>query len=939
MRRVSVLLWILGLVAGSLMLIPGTGQAPVALANVPNDQPWSVVPGTCENAYQGAVFANAVIPTGAGDYCGAQATPPTTFDTVQIFPPNVLRDEASAAVPCEGGRTSGTCYRMWYVGVDTNAVRRVGYALSPNGVAWTRVAGPQAGGSVFTGSGVSGRFDEIGVTTNHVIRYNGLYHMWYTGVSSDGSWVGFGYATSSNGINWDRQNSGNPVLTPRTTPGGVFDDGQIIGPFVIIDQASTRAPCESNRTSGTCFRMWYEGIRAGSPGSYYVGYALSPNGINWTVVTGTEDLGSVLDGSGVPGEFDSNTNGLAAVIKDGDIYRMWYQAKDFTSPDVFSIGHVTSTDGRVWVRPIPNEAVFRGSNDNITVNLPGTNDNVWVVRLLKEDLTYRMWYATSSTTDSTRFGLVEMTQGEALPATPTVSRAGNTFTIDFTTNRPIPSGGSVLITLPPNVSLAGFASPSLTGFGAGATLIRDAGAVTDAFSGFAAREALIVRLPSGASIGAKTISFNLGAGVPSPETVQIQTFDSHKVLERGSVDLRTDLEITKTSAPATLVPGTAVTYTITVRNNGPAAANGATVVDTFPAAVTNVTWTCSATGGAACGAASGSGNLNQTLGNLPSGASVTITAVGTIQSAATGNLVNTATVTAPAINTDTDTGNNSATDTRTLQPRADLAISRSITLPLTGGFPVSYTLTAQNNGPSTATGAQIVDTVPAAITVTGWTCTATSGSSCGAASGNSPINQTATLAPGGSVTYTVNGNVPLSAVGQQVTLRSAVTAPAGVQDLVPANNETQQTTTIQPPEADLAISRTNLSSPITAGRSFSYTLVAQNNGPTAVTGARVVDTVPAAVTITGWTCSATSGSSCGAASGSGPVDQAATIVPGGSVTYTVTGVVAYGSAVQQVAFASSITPPTGISDPTPANNQEDATAQVTYVIVIPIVVR
>ncbi len=932
MRRVSALLWVLGLVVGSLMLIPGAGQAPVALANVPNEQPWSVVNGTCQPAYQGAVFANAVIATGATNYCGGSGT---SFDTVQIFPPNVLRDEASNDVPCEGGRTSGTCYRMWYVGVDTNAVRRVGYAVSPDGVTWTRVPGTQSGGSVFTGSNVSGRFDEIGVTTNHVIRYDGLYRMWYTGVSSDGSWVGFGYATSSDGINWDRRD--DPVLTPRTTL-NVFDNGQIIGPFVIVDQASTRAPCDGGRTSGICFRMWYEGIRAGSPASYYVGYALSPDGINWTVVNGPEDLGSVLDGSGFadPDPFDSNTNGLAAVIKDGDIYRMWYQAKNFASPDVFSVGHVTSTDGRVWVRPLPNEAVFRGTDDSITVNLPGTNDNVWVVRLLKEDLRYRMWYATSSTTDSTRFGLVEMTQGTALPGTPTVSRTGNTFTINFTTNRAIPSGGSVLITLPPNVSLAGFGSPSLTGFGTGATLVRDPAAVTDAFSGFAAREALIVRLPNGAATGAKTISFNLGAGVPSPETVQIQTFDSHKVLERSSVDLRTDLAITKTSAPATLVPGTQVTYTMTVTNNGPAAANGATVVDNFPAAVTNVTWTCS---GAACSAASGSGNLNQTLGNMPSGASVTITAVGTIQSAATGNLSNTATVTAPAINTDTNTGNNSATDTQPLQPRADLAISRSITLPLTDGFPVSYTLTAQNNGPSTATDAQIVDTVSGAVTITGWTCTATSGSSCGAASGNSLINQTATLAPGGSVTYTVNGNVSSGAVGQQVTLTSIITPPAGVEDLVPANNQTQQTTTIQPPEADLAISRTNLASPIAAGRSFSYTLVAQNNGPTAVIGARVVDTVPAVVTITGWTCSATSGSSCGAASGSGPVDQALTIVPGGSVTYTVTGVVAYGSAVQQVAFASSITPPTGIADPVLANNQENTTAQVNYVIAIPIVVR
>ena len=40
-----------------------------------------------------------------------------------------------------------------------------------------------------------------------------------------------------------------------------------------------------------------------------------------------------------------------------------------------------------------------------------------------------------------------------------------------------------------------------------------------------------------------------------------------------------------------------------VTNTGPNAVTGATVTDAFPAALTNVSWTCTASAGSACGAA------------------------------------------------------------------------------------------------------------------------------------------------------------------------------------------------------------------------------------------------------------------------------------------------------------------------------------------------
>ena len=53
-----------------------------------------------------------------------------------------------------------------------------------------------------------------------------------------------------------------------------------------------------------------------------------------------------------------------------------------------------------------------------------------------------------------------------------------------------------------------------------------------------------------------------------------------------------DLSITKTDGKATVVMGQLITYTIVVSNAGPNAANGATVTEELPAAMTGAAWTC-----------------------------------------------------------------------------------------------------------------------------------------------------------------------------------------------------------------------------------------------------------------------------------------------------------------------------------------------------------
>lgn len=93
----------------------------------------------------------------------------------------------------------------------------------------------------------------------------------------------------------------------------------------------------------------------------------------------------------------------------------------------------------------------------------------------------------------------------------------------------------------------------------------------------------------------------------------------------------TDLSITKADAETVFTPGEPFSYDIVVSNdpNG-IPADGAVFADTVPSWGTGVSWTCSASGGAVCPAASGTGNtINQTIATFPEGGSLTYTVTGT----------------------------------------------------------------------------------------------------------------------------------------------------------------------------------------------------------------------------------------------------------------------------------------------------------------------
>ncbi|MBB5208051.1 beta strand repeat-containing protein [Chiayiivirga flava] len=410
---------------------------------------------------------------------------------------------------------------------------------------------------------------------------------------------------------------------------------------------------------------------------------------------------------------------------------------------------------------------------------------------------------------------------------------------------------------------------------------------------------------SGLLSNTATVSSTIG----DPDGSNNSATDTDTLLQQA------DLSITKTDGVLTAVPGGSVTYTITASNAGPSNATGAAVADTFPASQT-CTWTCVGAGGGTCTAA-GSGNIGDTV-NLPAGGSTTYTAVCAISAAATGTLSNTATVTEPAGVTDGNPGNNSDTDTDTLTPTVDLAISKTDGVPtaIPGGS-VTYSIGASNLGPSNASGATVVDTFPASLTCT-WTCVGAGGATCTAA-GSGNIADTVNLPPGSSTNYTASCAISAAATGT-LSNTATVIEPAGTTDSNPGNNAATDDDTLTP-QANLSITADDGVTAVTAGDSTVYTIFAFNGGPSTVPTAAVTNAFPSQCDSVTWSCAGSGGGTC-TASGSGDIADTVNLPPSGGVTYTATCAINPLATGPMDNVASIATGDPGIVDPLPGNDSD-----------------
>jgi uncharacterized repeat protein (TIGR01451 family) len=382
-----------------------------------------------------------------------------------------------------------------------------------------------------------------------------------------------------------------------------------------------------------------------------------------------------------------------------------------------------------------------------------------------------------------------------------------------------------------------------------------------------------------------------------------------------------DLGVTKTSSPTPVIAGQTLTYTITLKNNGPSsllATDIVTVTDNLPAGFTASAYTAA------------NGTYNSSNGNwagltLAAGQMTTLTITGTVSAAASGSLSNTVTLVPPAGTTDPTPANNTATEITPINRQIDFSLTKTADpATVAAGQALTYTLTLKNNGSSTLLPAdvlQVVDNLPAGFTASSFTpaagtYTSTNGNWTGL-----------TLASGQSTTLTITGILSPAALAGTLTNTATVTSPAGITDPDLTNNtatNTVSTTRV----IDLGVTKSALPDPAVAGQPLTYTITLTNYGPgtlLATDVTQVADNLPVGFNTPVYTSAtgsytSSTGNWTGLTLASG---QSATLTVAGSVTANATG---------SLSNTATVTVPAGVTDPASGNNTSTITTPVNRVI-------
>jgi uncharacterized repeat protein (TIGR01451 family) len=228
-----------------------------------------------------------------------------------------------------------------------------------------------------------------------------------------------------------------------------------------------------------------------------------------------------------------------------------------------------------------------------------------------------------------------------------------------------------------------------------------------------------------------------------------------------------DLAVYKTVNNPTPSEGDGIKYTVTVTNNGPGPAASVFATDILPADVTYVTHTTDQ------GTYSPFSGVWE-VGFLLDGASAKLEITVTVNAGTAGTTI---TNEAGLMWPDPDPSNNHDSADITVQGAADLA-DLAITKAVDNAEPsegdtIAYEVTVTNNGPNTATNAEVTDTLPAGVTYV----SSAPGQGTIDDTGDPTIVWTAgTLTDGTSITLIITVTVDAGTAGTIITNSACVTA-------------------------------------------------------------------------------------------------------------------------------------------------------------------
>jgi uncharacterized repeat protein (TIGR01451 family) len=359
---------------------------------------------------------------------------------------------------------------------------------------------------------------------------------------------------------------------------------------------------------------------------------------------------------------------------------------------------------------------------------------------------------------------------------------------------------------------------------------------------------LRVRIGADAPLGARVVNqgaanfFGATLNTPFPNVLSNEA----AVTVSGA-----DLVPTKTHTGGTFVAGQSYDFTIGVRNAGDIATDGSTVTvtDPFPLvafssmnSAAGSGWSCTTGQTVTC-------TRSDALGAGQSWPPITINV--TVRNPAPPTIVNTAAV---AGGGDVDGSNNTATDAGGAIAQADLALSKvSDVTTSPARRDVTFTLDVSNHGPSTASAAQVTDTLAPDFAAT--EVTSTHGSCTTAV-----VCQLGALAPGEVATITIVARVQDGAANSTAANTATVQDTGGSSDPVPANDSASVDITV-PPTSDLQLTKSVSPAEPQAGGPVTFMIPVTNAGPSVAQNVIVSDSIPPEIvfssvtgTIDGGTC-------------------------------------------------------------------------------------
>jgi uncharacterized repeat protein (TIGR01451 family)/fimbrial isopeptide formation D2 family protein len=304
--------------------------------------------------------------------------------------------------------------------------------------------------------------------------------------------------------------------------------------------------------------------------------------------------------------------------------------------------------------------------------------------------------------------------------------------------------------------------------------------------------------------------------------------------DRSTITTReADLAVVKTVSNPTPNVGETITFTITVSNDGPDAANNVEITDTFPTAGLQLLSATPSQG------AFDTGTGVWTVGTVNVGDTKTLSILARVLAPAVNTIpsprTNVATVT-KADEYDPNPGNNTGSVTETPQ-YADLGVKKTTSnVQPNVGDTVTYTVSLFNLGTAAATNVEVTDALPANVAFlsatpaagTRFTETATGG-----------VWSVPSIAPGQTLLLTL----VVRATNSSVAFNTVTITHSDVWD--PNNRNNTAKTPTDPQEADLLVSKTVDDATPNVGDNVTFTITLENLGPSTAQSVSLTDTLPA----------------------------------------------------------------------------------------------